>query len=588
MAWNNNSGGPWGGGGNSGGPWGGGGGNRGGGGGPFGSRRPPDMEDVIRKGQERLRNLIPGGFGSYKGIALIVLAAAVIWLVTGFFRVQPNQQAIQLVFGKPYGKPVEPGLHYNLPSPIGTVIIVNVQDQRRTVIGSRNAQDRSSPYSRGPRPTSTENLMLTGDENIVDIEFAVLWQIKDVFKYAFDVRNPEENVRAGAEAAMREVIGKSNLQYAQTEGRGRIEQDTRDLLQRMLDEYGLGVRISQVQLLRVDPPQEVIAAFRDVQAARADKEKSINEANTYRNQVLPRAKGEAESIIQRAEAYKAQTIARASGDAQRFDQVYTQWAKAKDITTERLYLDTMEEVLRNVNKVVIDKNASGTGGVLPYLPLPELKPASRRAAEPAPARRSPAARRRPRERRDEQPFDHRADCAGRLRLPVDPDILYGRSDQAGAGAPVRRHRRRAQGRARPLCQDSADPGHPAHRPPPARLRSRGVRDHRRRPEAPRGRRLRAVQDRGGQAVRPDRARRRAGVARPARFADQFRDPRRAEFGAVARRADRQARKLDERDHPAGQQQDQGVGRRYGRRAHQAGRSSAGQLAVGLQSHEDRP
>jgi membrane protease subunit HflK len=382
MAWNNNSGGPWGGGSNSGGPWGGGGGGNRGGGGPFGSRRPPDMEDVIRKGQERLRNLIPGGFGSFKGIALIVLAAVVIWLVTGFFRVQPNQQAIQLVFGKPYGKPVEPGLHYNLPSPIGTVIIVNVQDQRRTVIGSRNSQDRASPYSRGARQTSTENLMLTGDENIVDIEFAVLWQVNDVFKYAFDVRNPEDNVRAGAEAVMREVIGKSNLQYAQTEGRSRIELDTRDLLQRMLDEYGLGVRVSQVQLLRVDPPQEVIAAFRDVQAARADKERSINEANTYRNQVLPRAKGEAASIVQRGEAYKARTVAGAQGDAQRFDQVYAQWAKAKDITTERLYLDTMEEVLRNVNKVLIDKSASGVGGVVPYLPLPELKAGQPPAAAP--------------------------------------------------------------------------------------------------------------------------------------------------------------------------------------------------------------
>src|SRR6516225_6541903 len=234
MAWNNNSGGPWGGGGNNsggggggGGPWGGGGGNRGGGG-PFGSRRPPDMEDVIRKGQERLRNLIPGGFGSFKGILLIALAAIVIWLLTGFFRVQPNQQAIQLVFGKPYGGPVDSGLHYNLPSPIGTVVVVNVQDQRRTVIGSHgSAQDHSPTQGRGPRPTSTENLMLTGDENIVDIEFAVLWQINDVFKYAFDVRNPEGNVRAGAEAAMREIIGKSNLQYAQTEGRSRIEQDSK-------------------------------------------------------------------------------------------------------------------------------------------------------------------------------------------------------------------------------------------------------------------------------------------------------------------------------------------------------------------------
>jgi membrane protease subunit HflK len=370
MAWNNNSGGPWGGGGSGGGgPWGsGGGGNRGGG--PFGNRRPPDMEDVIRKGQERLRNLMPGGLGSFKGILLIALAAVVIWLLTGFFRVQPNQQAVQLVFGKPYGGAVASGLHYNLPSPIGSVVIVNVQDQRRTVIGSRTAADRNS--YRGSRATSTENLMLTGDENIVDIEFAVLWQIKDVFKYAFYVRNGEETVRATAEAAMREVIGKSNLQYAQTEGRTRIEQDTKDLLQRVLDEYGLGAQIAQVQLLRVDPPQEVIGAFRDVQAARADKEKAINEANTYRNQVVPRAKGEAEAIIQKAEAYKAQTVARAKGDVQRFTQVYDQYAKAKDITTERLYIETIEEVLRNVNKVMVDKN--GGPGVVPYLPLPELRP----------------------------------------------------------------------------------------------------------------------------------------------------------------------------------------------------------------------
>jgi modulator of FtsH protease HflK len=389
MAWNNNSGGPWGGGGNSGGggngggPWGGGGGgNRGGG--PFGPRRPTDMDDVIRKGQERLRNLLPGGFGSFKGLLLVVLAAVVVWLLTGFFRVQPNQQAIQLIFGKPYGSAVEPGLHYNLPGPIGHVVVVNVQDQRRTVIGSRTA---GGGYNRNSRATSSENLMLTGDENIVDIEFAVLWQIKDVSEYAFNVRNGEDTVRAASEAAMREIIGQSNLQFAQTEGRTKIEQDTKDLLQKILDEYGLGVRITQVQLLKVDPPQEVIGAFRDVQAARADKEKNINEANTYRNQVLPRAKGEAASIEQKAEGYKAQTVARAKGDAQRFDQVYEQYAKAKNITAERLYLETMEAVLRDVNKVVIDKNAGGPG-VLPYLPLPGLK--SNPAQVPPPARPGPS------------------------------------------------------------------------------------------------------------------------------------------------------------------------------------------------------
>jgi membrane protease subunit HflK len=384
MAWNSNSGGPWGGGGSGGGggggPWGGGGR----GGGPFGSRRPPDMDDVIRKGQERLRNLLPGGFGSAKGLLLIALAAIVVWLLTGFFRVQPNQQAIQLIFGKPYGGAVEPGLHYNLPAPIGHVVVVNVQDQRRTVLGARN----SPGYSRNSRAaSSSENLMLTGDENIVDIEFAVLWQVKDVFKYAFAVRNGEETVRAASEAAMREVIGQSNLQYAQTEGRTKIEQDTKDLLQRILDEYGVGVRISQVQLLRVDPPQEVIAAFRDVQAARADKEKKINEANTYRNQVLPRAKGEAASIVQKAEAYKAETVARAKGDTRRFDQVYEQYVKAKDVTTERLYLETIEDVLHNMNKVVVDKKTAGPG-VLPYLPLPELKPSQ--PSPPPPPRASTA------------------------------------------------------------------------------------------------------------------------------------------------------------------------------------------------------
>ena len=384
MAWNSNSGGPWGGGGSGGGgggPWGGGGR----GGGPFGPRRPPDMDDVIRKGQERLRSLLPGGFGSFKGLLLIALAAIVVWLLTGFFRVQPNQQAIQLIFGKPYGTAVEPGLHYNLPAPIGHVVVVNVQDQRRTVLGARN----SPGYSRNSRAAgSSENLMLTGDENIVDIEFAVLWQVSDVFKFAFAVRNGEETVRAASEAAMREIIGQSDLQYAQTEGRTKIEQDTKDLLQRILDEYGLGVRITQVQLLKVDPPQEVIAAFRDVQAARIDKEKKINEANTYRNQVLPRAKGEAASIIQKAEAYKAETVARAKGDTQRFDQVYQQYAKAKDVTTERLYLETIEEVLHNMNKVVVDKNAAGPG-VLPYLPLPGLKP-SQPAPSPPPPRANAA------------------------------------------------------------------------------------------------------------------------------------------------------------------------------------------------------
>ncbi|WP_421994458.1 FtsH protease activity modulator HflK [Reyranella sp.] len=369
---------------NGGGPW----GNRGrsNGGGSSGGRRPFDLDDLLRNGRRRLGGLIPGGGGSYKGVVLVVLAGVAIWLATGLFRVQPNQQAIQLVFGKPVAAPAEPGLHYNFPAPIGDVVVVDVQNQRRLVIGERGASSSApSSSSRGTtRLAARENLMLTGDENIVDIEFVVLWQINDVFKYAFDVRHPEQNVRDAAEAAMREVIGRSDLQYAQTDGRSRIEQAAKDLLQGILDSYGVGVRISNIQLLRVDPPDEVIASFRDVQAARADKEKSINEANTYRNQVLPRAKGEAAAIEQRGEAYKAEIIARASGDAQRFDQVYEQWAKARDITTQRLYLDTMEEVLRGANKVLVDRGAAGAGSVLPYLrlPMPE-SPASPQGPTPA-------------------------------------------------------------------------------------------------------------------------------------------------------------------------------------------------------------
>jgi membrane protease subunit HflK len=190
-------------------------------------------------------------------------------------------------------------------------------------------------------------------------------------------------VRSAAEAAMREVIGQATLQYALGDGRTKVEQDTKDLLQKILDEYGVGVRVTQIQLQRVDPPQDVIGAFRDVQAARADKERNVNEANTYRNQVLPRAKGEASAIIQRGEAYKAQTVAGAKGDAQRFDQVYEQYAKAKDITAERLYIETMENVLRNASKVMVDKN--GGPGVVPYLPLPELKPGVRTVPPPPPA-----------------------------------------------------------------------------------------------------------------------------------------------------------------------------------------------------------
>lgn len=374
MPWNNNSGGPWGGGGGSGGgggnsPWGGGGrgGNRG------GPPRPPDLEEVLRKSQDRLKNLLPGGMGSARGLLLVALVVIAGWLLTGLYRVETNQQAIEMIFGRPNGPPRGEGLRYNLPAPIGRVIKVDVTNQRSVLIGSAGpSETRPLPGSRGPRGSAitTENLMLTSDENILDMGFVVFWQVQDIYKFVFNLPNPDETVKAAAESAMRQVVGTSHLQFALTEGRNKIQEEAREEIQRMLDSYGAGIRVVGLALRQIDPPQQVIAQFRDVQAARADKERKINEANGYRNEIVPRAKGESEALVQAAEGYRTEVVNRAQGDAQRFVSVYQQYILAKDVTTQRIYLETMEEVLRGVNKVILDKNG---GGVVPYLPLPEIQ-----------------------------------------------------------------------------------------------------------------------------------------------------------------------------------------------------------------------
>jgi modulator of FtsH protease HflK len=217
-----------------------------------------------------------------------------------------------------------------------------------------------------------EALMLTGDENIVDINFTVFWVIKDAKAYLFNIRGPDATVKSAAESAMREVIGETPIAQALAERRGKIETDTHSLLQGILNAYGAGIEVTQLQLLRVDPPGPVIDAFRDVQRALADRERLRNEAEAYRNDVIPRARGDAARIKQEAEAYRQEITARAQGDADRFNSVYRAFTAARDVTLERLYLETMEEVLRNSHKVIIDKSAEGGTGVLPYLPLPAL------------------------------------------------------------------------------------------------------------------------------------------------------------------------------------------------------------------------
>ena len=380
MFWKSQGGGPWGSGPRGGGPW---GGNRGSGGGPGPRGRgpqPPDFEDLLRRSQDRFRRVLPGGFGTGTGIGIVVLGILVIWLASGFYRVLPDEVGVVLRFGA-YNRTTQPGLNYHLPSPIETVLTPSVTRVNRTEIGYRNAEGPGR--GQVSRQVPEEALMLTGDENIVDVNFTVFWVIKDAQAYLFNIRGPEATVKSAAESAMREVVGETPIAQALSEGRGKIETETQKLLQGILNDYKSGVEVTQLQLLKVDPPAPVIDAFRDVQRALADRERLRNEAEAYRNDIIPRARGDAVRVKQEAEAYRQEIIARAQGDADRFTAVYKAFKAAQDVTLQRLYLETMEEILKNSNKVIIDRSAEGGSGVLPYLPLPALGHTQGQAGAPS-------------------------------------------------------------------------------------------------------------------------------------------------------------------------------------------------------------
>jgi len=369
MPWKNNSGGGgWQGGGTGGGgnrgPWG--QGPSGGGGGP----RPPSLEELLRKGQDRFKGALPSGGWGAKGIILLGLVVVVAWLFTGLYRVDPDEQGVVLRFGK-YVETTSPGLRYHLPAPIETAVTPKVTRIQREDLGFRSAAGAEFGRPPAQRDLLEESLMLTGDENIVDVHASVLWRIKDAGKFLFGVQRQKDTVKAVAESVIREIVGKTPIQTAQTEGRRRIEEDARALTQKVLDEYGAGITIQQVTVQKVDPPAQVIESFRDVQRAKTDKERARNEAEAYANDIIPRARGEAERLTQEANAYKQEVVVRAQGEAQRFISVYDQFKLAKDVTRKRLYLETMEEVLRDKSKVIID--SENGQGVLPYLPLPELR-----------------------------------------------------------------------------------------------------------------------------------------------------------------------------------------------------------------------
>jgi membrane protease subunit HflK len=323
-----------------------------------------------------LRGFIPGNFGG-RGIVLIALAAIALWGFSGFFRVEPDEIGVVLRFGK-YVREVQPGLNYHLPYPIESALTPPALRVNKTDVGILISDETGRGAK---REVLEESLMLTGDENIVDVDFSVLWRVKPagVGDYLFNIQNPEGTVKAVAESAMRQVIGHYNAQPLLTGLLETLPTEVQDLMQRTLDSYGSGIMVQTVNLQKVDVPSEVIDSFRDVQAARSDLERLANEAQTYANRVVPDAKGRSAKITQDATAYKAQTVADAKGQTSRYLQIYEQYKKAPDVTRQRMYLETMEHILAGTDKTIIDTGGQGPG-VVPYLPLNEIGKSSPPAA----------------------------------------------------------------------------------------------------------------------------------------------------------------------------------------------------------------
>ena len=389
MPWNNNSGGqsPWGNPRPSG-PWGQPPSGGGGGGGQGG--RGPDLDDAIRQAQDAIRRVLPGGGGSGGGklfavLGFVILLGWAAWEIFTF-RVQPDEQGVVMRFGA-FSRTEQPGLNFRLPWPIESVTTPRVTRINRVDIGFIGAQDGALTGGRvmAARDVLEESLMLTGDENIIDIDVAVFWRIRDVGEFLFNTRNPESTVKSAAESVMREVIGRTAIQPALTEARAQIEQEVRRGAQAIVDQYKAGIEITQVQLQKVDPPAQVVDAFRDVQRANADRERQRNEAESFRNDIIPRARGEAERMVQEAQGFRESQVARAGGESARFLSVLSAYEQARDVTTRRMYLETMEEILRRNPKVIVDDRLQG---VVPFLQLGEggarVPPAAVPQARPVP------------------------------------------------------------------------------------------------------------------------------------------------------------------------------------------------------------
>jgi membrane protease subunit HflK len=333
----------------------------------------PDLEDLLKKGQEKFKQFFPEGKEGGRGFLLLGIIALLLWLSSGIYFVGADEQGVVMRFGA-YHRTAGSGLNYHLPYPIESAATPKITAVNRAEIGYRS----SGNYSRNHGNDNVEeSLMLTGDENIIDVNFEVQWKIANAPNYLFNVRDPEDTVKAVSESAMREVIGQNEIATVLAEGKLKVEQDTKKLIQETLDSYKAGIEVVTVNLLKADPPSQVIDAFRDVQTARADMETARNQADAYRNDILPKARGSAQQMVLDAEAYKQQIVARAQGEASRFLAVYNQFKLARDVTKKRMYLETMEDILQGMHKIIVE--GKNTQGVVPYLPLSEL---NNKVAEP--------------------------------------------------------------------------------------------------------------------------------------------------------------------------------------------------------------
>ncbi|HEY7976659.1 MAG TPA: FtsH protease activity modulator HflK [Rhizomicrobium sp.] len=346
------------------------GGNNAGSRGPWGSgpspggggNRPNDFEDMLRRFMARLREMLPNEGWTIGTIAVIGAGVVGLWLLTGLYFVSTHEQGVVLRFGK-FQSLTGPGPNYHLPWPIETVELPEVTTTHQINIGYQQVGEGDEAHN---EDVAEESLMLTGDENIVDVNFTVYWVINNAADYLFNVEKPDDAIKAVAESAMREVVGQNQIGPILTEDRGPVENQVRELMQKTLVSYRIGVTITGVKMQNVDTPDQVRDAYRDVQAARADQERMRNEAEAYANKIIPEARGEAAQIVQQAEAYRQKVIAEAGGEAKKFDSVLAEYRKAPEVTRKRMYIETMSQVYSSVNKVIVDENAAKN--IIPYLP----------------------------------------------------------------------------------------------------------------------------------------------------------------------------------------------------------------------------